>query len=544
MERVDYMNKYQNASNWIVKGTEVEMYNSKSDSLNVYINCSNKVPHRYLHFEAYGAFKEDESATITPPENQRELLVTFTGRKEGNVEATMQYIFYNDAGEKKHVRRIKFGETGVIHIPVWTNKIKMALRVSGQGMISIEDLELRWIANYKEYEQLVIPKRMNLSNTEERYLVLTNIYPNAENLYRNGFVHRRVKSYQEDQLPVDVFAFQGSSLLNEYEFDGVRVFEGNQTSLEYFLKHTNYKKILIHFINRNMYEAIEIGAPNTPVLVWIHAVEAERWTRRLFNVENNGMMARTIRTLPSNNNRRMKFIHELFSRQDDRYQFIFISEFIANVAQEDAGFQLADDRYRVIHNITDDSVFKFEKKDTELRKKIWTVRPFVNKKYGNDLTVKAILELSKRPLFDDLDFEIYGMGPQFDELLEPLRQFKNVHIHERFLSQPEIAEIHRNKGIFLCPTRWDTQGVSMCEAMSSGVIAATNAVSCIPEFMREDTGILAGEEDYIGIADGIEELYNNPELFLEKSKVGSDWIIQKTGKNTVIPEELEEIRKA
>ena len=114
----------------------------------------------------------------------------------------------------------------------------------------------------------------------------------------------------------------------------------------------------------------------------------------------------------------------------------------------------------MIHNLIDTDLFTYEKKDPEQRKKIVTIKPFAGKKYANDLTTKGLLELSKRPCFGDLEIDIYGRGEDFDTDNGPLKKFKNIHLHETFLRQDEIAQIHKTHGVFIATTRWDSQGVS------------------------------------------------------------------------------------
>ena len=106
-----------------------------------------------------------------------------------------------------------------------------------------------------------------------------------------------------------------------------------------------------------------------------------------------------------------------------------------------------------------------------------------------------------------------GDGKLFDEVLEPIRGFNNVYIERRFLTHREIAAMHREYGIFLCPSRMDTQGVSRDEAMSSGLVPVTNSVGAIPEFVDETCAMLAPQEDAAGLAESIEKLYRSPELF-------------------------------
>ena len=55
-------------------------------------------------------------------------------------------------------------------------------------------------------------------------------------------------------------------------------------------------------------------------------------------------------------------------------------------------------------------VFEFAQKSKNDRLKILSIRSFNSKNYANDITTKAILELSKKPYFNELSFTICGEG--------------------------------------------------------------------------------------------------------------------------------------
>lgn len=82
---------------------------------------------------------------------------------------------------------------------------------------------------------------------------------------------------------------------------------------------------------------------------------------------------------------------------------------------------LPKNKYHIIHNYIDSNAFRYQEKHPEMRKKILSIRPFASKTYANDLTVKAILELSKEPWFQELSFTIIGDGILFEELTEPIK---------------------------------------------------------------------------------------------------------------------------
>lgn len=128
----------------------------------------------------------------------------------------------------------------------------------------------------------------------------------------------------------------------------------------------------------------------------------------------------------------------------------------------------------------------------------------------------------------------------FSELTLPLRKFKNVKLRKRFLDQEEISRLHAENGIFMAPTRFDSQGVSMCEAMSSGLVPISSETAAIPEFVRNgETGLLVPPETPEALADAVEELYFDSELFSRLSSAAASSIGDQCGRSATTDRELE-----
>ena len=90
------------------------------------------------------------------------------------------------------------------------------------------------------------------------------------------------------------------------------------------------------------------------------------------------------------------------------------------------------------------------------------------------------------------------------------------------------------------PTRQDAQGVSMCEAICSGLVPIVSNNTAIPEFADEEFGYLCSNvKDY---AEAIKELYYNSSSFLEKSK-NTKKLANRISNNVIINEELDLIDK-
>ena len=93
----------------------------------------------------------------------------------------------------------------------------------------------------------------------------------------------------------------------------------------------------------------------------------------------------------------------------------------------------------------------------------------------------------------------------------------------------------------LIPTRQDAQGVSMCEAMSSGLVPVTSNNTAIPEYVNESCGYLGNNVD--DLKDAIKEMYYNPDIFLKKSKKASQHINKICSPQIVINKELNLIKR-
>ena len=193
----------------------------------------------------------------------------------------------------------------------------------------------------------------------------------------------------------------------------------------------------------------------------------------------------------------------------------------------------------IIHNPIDTSMFDYVEKEPSQRKKVLSIRPYASRKYANDLTVKTILELSKSKQFKEMEFMLVGAGKLFESTLEPLRGFSNVHIHEGFLTHSDIADLHKGYGIFMTPTRMDSQGVSRDEAMSSGLVPITNSVTAIPEFVDDESGVLAEGEDFIAMAQGVLDLVDDEDRFLQMSMSAARRVRNQSSTKLIIDKEIQ-----
>ena len=496
-----------------------------------------KIDKNISHMYAYYNSNKVKDMLIKQVKPLSTCQIALEGTVEGNLQIHLIIIGYNEKGSKILNETIGLDFYKNFQLPKNISKLQMAFRISGEGEASITCLKFK-IFHVSDH---LLSENLIHENSLGDYLIISNVYPEKNNLYRNMFVHRRAQLYESSQVPMDIFRFTASEKnLRLYKFEGSMVINGDKGQLINLLKMKKYKKILIHFVNQEMIEAIEESGINIPIIIWIHGVETEKWYRRWFNFMGSSDQLLSALQNVEKNKKIVNFMRSLYQSQTLDVKFIFVSKWFKEaVAENDTNTVI--NNYEIIHNVIDESIFSYVEKDIEQRKKILSIRPYASRKYANDLTVKAILELSKKPYFNELEFKLFGEGPLFNSTLEPIRKFDNVKIYNYFLSQDEIAKLHKENGVFMCPTRLDSQGVSMCEAMSSGLIPITNGVTAIPEFVDEKCGYLARKENYMDMVDAVEDLYLNPEKFKQKSQNAALRMSNQCSKNIVIKQELDVI---
>ncbi len=358
------------------------------------------------------------------------------------------------------------------------------------------------------------------------HLVLTNHYPAYADQYRNKFVHSRVMAYQQQGTGVDVFRLRSNESVSYQEFQNVDVVTGCSATLTKMLEKNQYKAILVHFLDEAMWNVIRSQLDSTRIVVWVHGSEIQPWWRREYNFTTPEQLQ--LGKLASE--KRMNFWRGLLLPMHKNLKLVFVSRYFAEEVMEDLGFRLPDDQYAIIHNPINTELFSFIEKAPEQRNKVLSIRPFTSKTYANDLTVKAIELLAQKPWFKEMTFRIVGDGPMFDEVLAPLRAYPNVEIQRGFLNHDEIADLHKQHGVFLCPSRMDTQGVSRDEAMASGLVPVTTGVAAIPEFVDQNSGFAVEPESAEQLAEALERLHRDTALFstlscnaAQRVRDQSDW---------------------
>ncbi|GAB2662611.1 glycosyltransferase [Arenimonas aestuarii] len=431
-------------------------------------------------------------------------------------------VFFDAARERISHAIVSSDTNQAIPLPAGTEWIRFGLRVLGAGETRLLSLVRGAVAPH-------IDQIMGRGQA----LLITKDYPRYDNLYRYGFVHRRVLAYSAEGLRVDVFRFSNQALCFD-EFQGVDVVAGQEEHLRLMLEGHDYAAILVHAMDVPTWEAVKPLLDRYRVIVWVHGAEIQPWYRRSFNL---GTAAEQDKARRAGEKRRRMWM-DVLAHPHPNLRVVFVSRYLAHEALKDLGLSLPPGQFTLIPNFVDGDLFQWRPKPAAQRLRVLSIRPYASAVYGNDLAVQAIVSLSKEPWFDELEFLLVGDGPLFEETVAPLRGLANVRLEQGFVSQARIAELHRDHGVFLVPTRMDSQGVSRDEAMASGLVPVTNRVAAVPEFVDEQCAWLAEAEDAEGLAEGIRRLRAEPEMFLRMSEAAARQARRLSGYDATIRREL------
>lgn len=349
---------------------------------------------------------------------------------------------------------------------------------------------------------------------KERILIVVDRYPSTENLYANGFVHRRVLKYMELGVCVDVVCVTESESTYAYEYEGVVVHKCSADELRQTLKISEHRAIAVHFLNPLLWEAISDAAQRIPTTIWLHGSDVQMPSRRRFNYSTQEEYDSVL----LQSRARISLWRDIFSEHRKYLKFVFVSQTFADETFADYGIDGGQINHRIINNPIDGNLFEFQEKPLGQRFKVLSIRPHASRVYANDLVGKAIELFSEDPIFSSFEFTLIGDGVLFDENFSKLIRFPNVNLRREFLSQSEIAQLHTDYGVFLCPSRSDTQGVSRDEAMSSGLVPITTSVGAIPELVSAEAGLVVEPESPESIAQALSYIGNNELAFRSMSR--------------------------
>ena len=368
-------------------------------------------------------------------------------------------------------------------------------------------------------------------------IVLLRNYVSKESPYSNGFVHTRVRAYIRSGVETKVFVLGFDRKSYTYSIDGVSVFVGDKDNFKSIISKEKDVTVCVHFIDPDIIDCIKDERSVKKVIVFVHGFEALHWYQRIFpytftNRYNLVSLLYYIR----GNNHALPIIRSFLHSTGLECEFVTVSNWMKEQAEKTWKCK-GRFKWHIIPNYIDVELFKYEQKTPDKRKMFLSIRPFTTGKYANDITAKLIYKLNKELPDSGLGFTWVGDGPLHKQTTKKVKTMGNVTLEKRMLLQREIPDYHKQNGIFICPTRQDAQGVSMCEAMASGLVPITLYNTAIPEFLPKDDNLICRNlDDMYNLATKLISDYN---MYKELSEECSLFIREKCSYINTIGREIE-----
>jgi glycosyltransferase involved in cell wall biosynthesis len=176
---------------------------------------------------------------------------------------------------------------------------------------------------------------------------------------------------------------------------------------------------------------------------------------------------------------------------------------------------LKEDKVRVIYNS-----FKCPSNNTTTHLKRHDVILFVGeleKTKNVEVIIKALSLIEKR-------FVLVLSGKFGNDYPSLTKLAKEYNVEDRvvfkgYVSKDELENLYDSSFAFVFPSKFEGFGIPIIEAMSHGLPVISSNSTCLPE-VGGDAAIYFSPDDFVKLAEGIESLINDENLYFEMVEKG------------------------
>ena len=333
--------------------------------------------------------------------------------------------------------------------------------------------------------------------------IITSRYPSKGNPYSHMFVHMRSKEFIIQGEQVEVY-IPGAK--NEYVLEGVRVkIMPSKEIIKHLQKYDILYLHLLHlypFFKKNGWPIYkEIIRKKYSFAIYVHGSEAVSFQDRFFG---NQFGIKELFSFLRKNFYQIPKLKRFFNSIDMVNNVIITpSKWMRN--QIEKTFKVKG--ISVIPNGIDVELFSY--RNINVGKKLISIRPLGDKVYDIESTFHLMSLLPA-----DFSLDIYGEGKyrhEYERIIIEQGFSKRIKIIPNFIERNRMNHLFHKYNIFISTSKLDTQGITMLEAMSSGLLVAAINNTSKEEFIIDmKTGVLG---------------YNTAELANKILKVTADLVL-------------------
>lgn len=337
-------------------------------------------------------------------------------------------------------------------------------------------------------------------------VIITSRYPKENQPYNHMFVHVRALYFKSKGVNVQIIVPEKEKL--SYNYQGIDVLEIPTKEILALLP--NYDVLYLHLLNQyplkngGLLIYKEIMNRKYKTAMYIHGSDVLIYHDHLYDFEWSFKgVAKYLYVNYWSHYILKRFLNKI--SETDKYLLLTPSKWMKNKTEEIFGRKF--DKFQVLPNGIDTELFDVPF-NYENRYKLVTIRPLSDPKYGVDMAIDLM-----RLLPEKFTLDIYGKGhlnAKFEQMIVEYGLEHRVKIIEDFIDREKIPQLFSNYGLFCAFTRFDSQGVIMCEAMSSRLLTISNDNSAITEFIMNNTGGLV-ENDLQMLAKKIDQVVDDLE---------------------------------
>lgn len=319
--------------------------------------------------------------------------------------------------------------------------------------------------------------------------LITSRYPKENAPYNHMFVHVRALYFKTRNVSVTVFV--PSKKNANYIYQGIRVLEMKAKDIVHELHQ--FDCIYLHLLNHyplanggfSIYRALERRDCSTAI--YLHGADVLTNSNEFTGYTGGGK--EFLKKIYATTWKRY-FMGRLLRVFMERKDCLIVTPSRWLLEQVSTMYHIEPCRINVIPNGIDTTLFSraggFSK-----RHRILCLRP-LNHTYPIELCVRLMLFLP-----EEFTLDIYGEGEDYEKILQLILSLNlqdRVFIYKGFVRREDLPTLFEQYGVFNAFSKLDTQGVIMCEALSSGLLVLSSNRTAIPEFVQDGvSGLLHNE---------------------------------------------------
>lgn len=334
------------------------------------------------------------------------------------------------------------------------------------------------------------------------------------------FVHMRVLELLKRKIKVSVLVPSAENCT--YVYEGINVQKRYASEIVGQIKTTDI--VYLHLLNIYPFSKADgwciykhILKNNISFAMYVHGSEVQKYVSRLYEfnfriIDCLKWIKKDVFVIP----KMKRFLRA--SKGKKNCAFIFPSLWMKKNMEKNLNTVL--ETFFIIPNGIETDFFKYETL-AHNRFKIVTIRSLSQKVYNIEQTIKVIQLLP-----EEYSLVIYGEGnfqKKYESMIKILGLQDRITIIDRFVNKVEMRNIFGQYGVFISTTRMDSQGITMMQAMSNGLLVACTNNSSKEEFIfNMKTGVLGTDETEL--AEGILKVTKNIDDFNKVTLAGSKFM--------------------